>query len=156
MDNIDLTIIQKLTEDARTSFRKIAQELGISTETVINRYKKLQEKNVIRGSTVILNPKQLGYSAMVVFLIDVSHSLTSEIEVSTNSSMIRDKLIQMRNVIVATKTVGDHDLLAVGVARDFEHLIQFGADIAEIPGVKNIEISFWVRRTELCPKYFVV
>ena len=157
MDETDLSIINKLTEDARKSFRKIAKELGISPDTVINRYDALQENGVIRGSTVVINPKRVGYQAMAVFMIDVSptHILATEIT-PIDSSLILDKLIQMRNIIVATKTVGDHDLLAIGVAMDFEHLIKVGNDIAEIPGVKDLQVSFWVERTELCPRYFIV
>jgi Lrp/AsnC family transcriptional regulator for asnA, asnC and gidA len=156
MDEIDLSIIKKLTEDARMSFRKIAKELGTSPETVINRYKTLKEKGVIRGSTVIINPKKIGYHSMAVFMIDASPSHILANEGTIDSSLILNKLIQMRNIILATKTVGDHDLLAIGVARDFEHLINIGAEIAKIPGVKDLQVSFWVEKTELCPKYFII
>jgi len=157
MDQTDLFIIKKLTEDARMSFRKIAKELGISPDTVINRYKALQEKGVIRGSTVVINPKKIGYHAMAVFMIVASpiHILATE-ATPTDSSLILDKLIQMRNIILATKTVGDHDLLAIGVARDFKHLIKIGDDIANIPGVKDLRVSFWAEKAELCPKYFIL
>jgi len=157
MDETDLAIINKLTEDARMSFRKIAKEIGISQETVKNRYLVLQENGVIRGSTVVINPKKIGYQSMAVFIIDISpiHILAKEIT-PIDSSLILDKLIQMQNIIVATKTVGDHDLLAIGVAIDFEHLINVGNDIAKIPGVKDLQVSFWVERTEICPKYLIV
>ena len=157
MDETDLFIVKRMTEDARESFRKIAKELGVSPDTVINRYKTLQEKGVIRGSTVVINPKKIGYHAMAVFMIDASpaHILSTE-ATPTDSSLILEKLIQMRNIILATKTVGDHDLLAIGVARDFEHLIAIGADIAKIPGVKDLRVSFWVEKAELCPKYFII
>lgn len=157
MDETDLFIIKRLTEDARTSFRKIAKELGVSPDTVITRYKTLQEKNVIRGNTIVINPKKIGYNGMAVFMIDASpiHILATEAP-STETSMILEKLIQMRDIILATKTVGDHDLLAIGVARDFKHLIDMGANIAKIPGVKDLRISFWAEKTELCPKYFIV
>ena len=49
MDEIDLHIIEKLTDDARMSFRKIAEELKIAPDTVINRYQKLQEKGLHGG-----------------------------------------------------------------------------------------------------------
>jgi len=62
----------------------------------------------------------------------------------------------MRNIIVATKTVGDHDLLAIGVIMGFEHLINVRNEIAKIPSVKDLEVSFWTEKTELCPKYFVI
>jgi Lrp/AsnC family transcriptional regulator for asnA, asnC and gidA len=156
MDEIDLSIIKELTEDARMSFRKIAKKLGISPDTVINRYKALQEKGAIRGSTVVINPRKLGYHGMAVFLIDASPSHILATEATIDSSLILNRLIQMRNIILATKTVGDHDLLAIGVARDFEHLINIGTDIAKIPGVKDLQASFWVEKTELCPKYFII
>lgn len=157
MDETDLYIIKRMTEDARVSFRKIAKELGVSPDTIINRCKTLQEKGVIRGSTVVINPKKIGYGGMAVFTIDASPIHVSPTEVTpTESSLILEKLIQMRNIILATKTVGDHDLLAIGVAKDFEHLIKMGADIAKIPGVKDLQVSFWVEKTKLCPKYFIV
>jgi len=157
MDKIDLAIIGKLTDDARTSFREIAKELGISPDTVINRYAALQKEGVIRGSTIVINPKKVGYQAMAVFMIDISpaHIMVTE-ATPADSPLILDKLIQMPNIIVATKSVGDHDLLAIGVAIDFEHLIKLRNDIAKIPGVKDIQVSFWVERTELCPKYFII
>jgi Lrp/AsnC family transcriptional regulator for asnA, asnC and gidA len=157
LDEIDLFIIKSMTKDARVSFREIAKELGVSPDTIISRYKTLQEEGVIRGSTVVINPKEIGYHSMVVFMIDASptHVLGKE-STPAESSLILEKLIQMRNIILATKTVGDHDLLAIGVARDFEHLIAIGADIARIPGVKDLEVSFWVEKAELCPRYFII
>jgi Lrp/AsnC family transcriptional regulator for asnA, asnC and gidA len=157
MDKTDLAIIDKLTDDARTSFREIAKELGISPDTVINRYAALQKEGVIRGSTIIINPKKVGYQAMAVFMIDISpaHIMATE-ATPADSSLILDKLIHMPNIIVATKSVGDHDLLAIGVAIDFEHLVKLRNDIAKIPGVNDIQVSFWVERTELCPKYFII
>jgi len=157
MDKTDLAIIEKLTKDARTSFRRIAEELGISPDTVINRYAALQKDGVIRGSTIVINPKKIGYQAMAVFMIDTSpaHILATE-ATPADSSVILDKLIQMPNIIVATKTVGDHDLLAIGVAIDFRHLMNVRNEIVKIPGVQDLQVSFWVERTELCPKYFVV
>jgi len=156
MDEIDLSIIERLTEDARMSFRKIAKELGISPDTVINRYRSLQEKGVIRGSTVVIDPKKIGYHGMAVFLLDASPSHILATDATIDSSLILEKLIQMRNIILATKTVGDHDLLAIAVARDFEQLINIGSDIAKIPGVKDLKVSFWVEEAQLCPKYFII
>jgi Lrp/AsnC family transcriptional regulator for asnA, asnC and gidA len=157
MDEVDLYIIKRMAEDARVSFRKIAEELKVSPDTIINRYKTLQQKGVIRGSTVVINPKKIGYNGMAVFMIEASptHILANE-TTPPESSLILKRLIQMRNIILATKTVGDHDLLAIGVARDFKHLIEIGAEIAKIPGVKDLRVSFWAEKTELCPKYFII
>ena len=60
MDEIDTKIIEILSEDARTSFRKIAKELDRSPDTVINRYQRLREAGDIRGSTVVVEPGKIG------------------------------------------------------------------------------------------------
>ena len=154
MDNIDLSIVETLTKDARTSFRQIAMKLNVSPDTIIDRYNALQNKGTIRGSTIVLNVKEIGYSAMAVFMIDISPA-----EDNTNcldSSLILETLIKMRNIIVASKTVGDHDLVAIAVVKDFQHLFTVRNEIAAIPGVKDMEVSFWNEITELCPKYFVI
>ncbi len=154
MDDIDLSIIETLSKDARTSFRKISKALGVSPDTIIERYNLLQKKGIIRGSTIVLNPKEIGYSAMAVFMIDVSPM--DDNKHRFDSSLILEALIKMRNIIVATKTVGDHDLLAIGVVKDFQHLFAVRNEISGIPGVKDMEISFWSEITELSPKYFVI
>lgn len=153
MDNVDLYIIEALSKDARVSFRQIALALNLSPDTIIDRYNILQEKGVIRGSTIVLNPKEIGYTAMAVFMIDISPAVNGN---RFDSTVILETLIKMRNIIVASKTVGDHDLLAIGVVKDFQHLFAVRNEIAAIPGVKSMDVSFWSEIKELSPKYFVI
>jgi DNA-binding Lrp family transcriptional regulator len=154
LDKIDLCIIEALTNDARTPFRQIAASLNISPDTIINRYNALQEKGVVRGSTIVLNPKEIGYKAMAVFMIDISPSEAGKTQF--DSLAILETIIKMKNIIVASKTVGDHDLIAIGVVKDFQHLVAVRDEIAAIPGVKDMEVSFWSEITELSPRYFVI
>ena len=156
MDETDAVIIKRMTEDARVSFRKIAKELRVSPDTVINRYKTLQEKGVIRGSTVVLDPKKIGYKGMAAFMVDTTPTIIGAESNQKTASSIVEKVIKMPDIILATKTVGDHDMLAIAVIRDVEHLIETGRDIAKIPGVKDLRVSFWVEKTELHPKYFII
>jgi len=149
MDEIDNKIIVELTKDARTSFRKIAKNLERSPDTIINRFQKLINDGYIRGSTVIVDPHQIGYEGMAAFHIDVD---AEEVDPST----ILVALIKMPSIIVATKTMGDHDLLALSVIHDFNHLMRLGEDIAAIPGVKNIQTSLWTDGKEISHKYFIV
>jgi len=158
MDETDSTIINLLTKDARTSFRKIARKLGVSPDTIICRYKALQEQGVIRGSTVVLDPKKIGYKGMAAFMIDTSPTniIATETTPSDEASHILETLIKMPDIILATKTVGDHDMLAIAVIKDVEHLIETGGNIAKISGVKDLKVSFWVQKAELHPKYFII
>ena len=155
MDKIDLFIIEALTKNARTSFRQIAAALNVSPDTIIDRYNGLQEKGIVRGSTIVLNPKKIGYNAMAVFMIDLSPNNENN-KKPFDSTLIVETLIKMRNIIVASKTVGDHDVMAIGVIKDFNHLIEVRNEIAAVEGVKDMEVSFWTEITELSPKYFVI
>jgi Lrp/AsnC family transcriptional regulator, regulator for asnA, asnC and gidA len=152
MDEIDERIIEILAKDARTSFRKIAKELDKSPDTIIHRFERLIEAGDVRGSTVVVEPTKIGYEGMAAFHIDVSTSGGAK----TDSTSILRTLIKMPNIIVATKTVGDHDLLAIGVIHDFDHLMKLEREIAAIAGIKNIQTALWAGSGEICPKYFIV
>lgn len=67
LDEIDLTILEILKEDARTSFREIARKLNVSPDTISNSYEKLIEQGVIIGSTVVIDPSKIGYSFIARF-----------------------------------------------------------------------------------------
>jgi Lrp/AsnC family leucine-responsive transcriptional regulator len=63
MDEIDERIVEIMTANARTSFRKIAKELERSPDTIINRFQRLKDSGDIRGSTVVVEPSALSSAA---------------------------------------------------------------------------------------------
>jgi Lrp/AsnC family transcriptional regulator for asnA, asnC and gidA len=152
VDEVDERIIDTLTEDARVSFRKIAKDLDRSPDTIISHYERLMESGEIRGSTVIVEPKKIGYEGMAAFHIDIS----TKGNIKVASTNVLRTLIKMPNIIVATKTVGDHDLLAIGVIHNFDHLMKLGQEISSISGVKNIQTAIWAGASEICPRYFII
>lgn len=152
MDEVDERIVEMMTEDARVSFRKMAKDLDRSPDTIINRYQRLRDSGDVRGSTVVVEPRKIGYEGMAVFHINVYTSGGAK----TDSTSMLKTLIKMPNIIVATKTVGDHDLLAIGVIHNFDHLMKLGKEIASIPGVKDIQTALWAGGGEICPRYFIV
>jgi len=147
MDKIDLAIIEALKKDARTSFREIARKLRVSPDTISNRYQTLKEKGVIQGSTVVINPEKIGYSSGIILMIDADPEY---------SSSILDKLIQMTDIILATRAIGDCDIVAIGVAKDLEHLHDLIPRVARIPRIKEIQVSSWVRNIRIHPEYFII
>ena len=49
IDDTDRRILSVLLEDARTSLRSIAEEVGVALGTVSNRVKRMEEMGVIQG-----------------------------------------------------------------------------------------------------------
>jgi DNA-binding Lrp family transcriptional regulator len=153
LDDTDLFILERLTVDARASFRGMARELGISPDTVIGRYRRMVERGVIRGSTTVVNPVELGYQGMAAFHIDMD---PSSLDGEADSRKVLETLIRLPNIIVATRTVGDHDLLALGVVFDVGHLVELSGEIGGIQGVRDLQVSIWETGREISPKFFII
>ena len=65
MDELDKKILRELQLHSRSSFTKIAQEIGVTTATVSERVKRLTEKGIICGYTTILNTSELGMVTLI-------------------------------------------------------------------------------------------
>jgi len=147
LDEIDLAILEMLKKDARTSFREIARRLKVSPDTISNRYERLKEQGVIIGSTVIINPSKIGYTFISRYGIDVKPAY---------SSQVLERIIQIPSVIIASKLIGNYDLIAIGVTKDFPHLCKVRDTIVEMPYIEKVEIGMWIETMELCPHYFII
>ena len=68
IDDIDRSILRMLQTDARLSYRAIAKELGLSTGTVSQRVKRMEDDGTIRRFSAIINPERLGkpYTMLVM------------------------------------------------------------------------------------------
>lgn len=147
LDKINRTILEMLTKDARTSFREIARKLKVSPDTISNRFKELEKQRVITGSTVIINPTKIGYSFITRFGINVKPAY---------SQQILEEIIKIPSVIIATRLVGDHDLMTIVVAKNFQHISKIRDRILEMPYVQKVDTSMWIETMELCPRYFLI
>ncbi|KSW26427.1 MULTISPECIES: Lrp/AsnC family transcriptional regulator [unclassified Pseudomonas] len=60
-DEIDQLLIAGLMEDSRLSLKALAQVSGLSAPSVGERLRKLEDRGVIRGYTLEVDPKAFGY-----------------------------------------------------------------------------------------------
>jgi Lrp/AsnC family transcriptional regulator for asnA, asnC and gidA len=73
IDQIDLKLIRALQKDARTSFADVARDCGVSTDTISKRFRKMKKAGIVRGTTILLNPKSFGYECVGSFGVDVGY-----------------------------------------------------------------------------------
>ncbi len=59
LDDLDSRLVALLAADARLSFRDLAERLGVSTPTVSQRVKDLEELGVLRGYHARVDPRYL-------------------------------------------------------------------------------------------------
>jgi Lrp/AsnC family leucine-responsive transcriptional regulator len=60
LDEIDAKLLRALADDARISIADLARTVGLSSPSVSERLKRLEEANVIEGYAVKINPRALG------------------------------------------------------------------------------------------------
>lgn len=65
IDSTDAAILTCLARDARVSTADLARDVGLSAPSVAERIKRLEESNVIRGYTAIIDPEALGLALAV-------------------------------------------------------------------------------------------
>ncbi|WP_296224122.1 Lrp/AsnC family transcriptional regulator [Ralstonia sp. UBA689] len=66
LDELDQRILNVLLTDSRISLKQLAEQVGLSSPSVSERLRRLDERGVIRQYTVDLDPKALGYPLQAI------------------------------------------------------------------------------------------
>jgi len=69
IDSVDREILAILQENARTPNAEIARRVEMAPSAVLERIRKLEERGVILGYTVRLEPKALGYGLLAYVFV---------------------------------------------------------------------------------------
>jgi Lrp/AsnC family leucine-responsive transcriptional regulator len=69
LDDIDRQIVEALIRDSRASLKELAQTVGLSSPSVSERVRRLEERGVIRGFTLDIDPPALGYPIQAIVRI---------------------------------------------------------------------------------------
>ena len=75
IDETDRQILMILQENGRTSNADIARRIGMAPSGVLERIRKLEEKKIIRGYYVDIDPKALGLDVMAYIFVKAEKKL---------------------------------------------------------------------------------
>jgi len=128
LDNIDIEILRLLQEDSRTSYRNIANKLGLSVGTVHNRLKRLTSEGIIRTFSTILDPEKLGFELTAIILMQVEGAHIVDVE---------KVLARSPPVIAVYDITGDFDIVIIAKFRGRAELNKFIKDVLRMPHVKR-------------------
>ncbi|WEX77726.1 Lrp/AsnC family transcriptional regulator [Sinorhizobium numidicum] len=122
LDEVDRRILEILAVNARVSLKELALEAGLSSPSAAERLRKLEERGVINGFTVSVNPARLGYPLQAVVRVRPMPGMLHIVE----------RLIQETPEIVeCDKITGDDCFVARLLVRDMEELDTILDRIAE-------------------------
>lgn len=145
VDELDINIIRFLQRDARVNFADIAKNCYVSIDTVSKRFKRLKKTGVIRGTTVLLNPKSFGFDCVASFGIRVDYPHVQEIV-----EFIR----KIPEMAFCSTAMGRHNIFALAVLKNVGRLGQVKETIKGHPMVDEVIASIWVDEILLCPENF--
>ena len=145
IDQIDVKILRMLQNDARTSFKEIAKECNVTLDTIKNRFNTQKKNGIIRGTTIVLDPKKMEKGNLVIIGIQVIQQF---------SESVLNMIKKMQGVCVVTKSIGQYDIEAIFLLKDIEQIGITKEKIEDFPQVKVVNVGIFVDRPLLCPKNF--
>jgi Lrp/AsnC family transcriptional regulator for asnA, asnC and gidA len=135
LDEIDTKILKDLLKDARKKFSDIAKECGVSTPTIRNRFKKMEQDGLIVGSTVLVDPKEVGYPFVISVFLNVKPEGVKKLISDLNDL----ELFSIHYDL--TKALNVHLELYL---KDHEELQAITRKIRQNDAVMDMQITFWL------------
>lgn len=136
LDDVDKAIVEWLSREARTSNRKIANELGVTEGTVRARIKRMEEEKLIR-ITAVTNIDRFRDAALAYIWI--------EVERSAQAQSVAETLSALPELGFVGVMLGRSDVLVITMVRNTEHLAQFiHNNISGVEGVRRTESTLGV------------
>jgi Lrp/AsnC family leucine-responsive transcriptional regulator len=128
IDEMDRRILSLLQQDARLPNAEIARRVGMAPSATLERLRKLEERGVITGYEVRLDPRKLGLG-LTAFIFVRSQGKAAEIETG-------ERLTQHPNVLEVHHIAGEDCFLVKVRATDTEDLGRLlRADFSSMPNV---------------------
>jgi Lrp/AsnC family transcriptional regulator for asnA, asnC and gidA len=131
LDEIDHQILDMLIDNTRIPYTDIAKKLLISAGTVHVRVKKMEDAELIQGSSLTLDYVKLGYSfiAYVGIFLEKTHQ----------TKFVLERLEKIPFVTVAHITTGKFNIFCKIRAKDTTHAKNIIFKIDDIDGVSRTE-----------------
>lgn len=132
LDEVDLNILDIITQNARIPFKDVAKEVGISRAAVHQRVNRMIDLGVITGSGYHINPNKVDFktcSYIGIFL-----------EKGGLFSEVVEKLKLIPEIVECHYTTGQYAIFVKVYAKDNEHLKNIlSGQVQKISGIASTE-----------------
>jgi DNA-binding Lrp family transcriptional regulator len=126
MDETDIKILKQVLSDARLSYRKIAEEIGVSPPTVLTRIQKLENNHIIKSYSAVLDHEKLGYDLTAIIELTAIKGKITEVE---------KHISRFPNVCAVYDITGLTDMIIVAKFRNRKDLSDFVKKDLSLPFV---------------------
>ena len=116
MDETDVKILEQVLSDARLSYRKISEEIGVSPPTVLTRMQRLENNHIIKSYSAVLDHEKLGYDLTAIIEVTAVKGKITEVE---------RHISRFPNVCAVYDITGLTDMIIVAKFRNRKDLSDF-------------------------------
>jgi DNA-binding Lrp family transcriptional regulator len=140
VDRIDRAILTLLAKNARITNKELAAAVGLSQSACLERVRRLNELDVIRGTHADVDPGAFGIGLQAMVSVQLKQHTRSAV------ARFEQSAIGLPQVVALYHLTGRMDYLVHVVAQDMEHLRDFTLDaITSLPEVSRVETSLLFR-----------
>jgi Lrp/AsnC family leucine-responsive transcriptional regulator len=122
LDDLDRKLLDILSTNARISLKELSAEAGLSSPSTAERLRKLDERGVITGYTVEVDPAALGYTLQAVVRVRPMPGMLHIVE---------KLIVETPEFVECDKVTGDDCFVAKLLVKNMEHLDTILDRIAE-------------------------
>ncbi|MGH3638279.1 MAG: Lrp/AsnC family transcriptional regulator [Mycobacterium sp.] len=126
IDRLDLEILRRLTDDARTGVVELSSALGVSRNTVQSRVRRMEESGLLTAYQPRLDLAQAGFAVQAFIALEINQ---------VGMSSVVAGLARIAQVLEVHATTGREDLLvrvATATQAELQELVE---RILALPGV---------------------
>jgi Lrp/AsnC family transcriptional regulator, regulator for asnA, asnC and gidA len=132
LDKLDLQIIEAMMNNAEISYAELGKKLFVSGGTIHVRIKKLQEFNIVKGTRLSVDLKQLGY--------DITAFVGIYLEKSSMYDNVAEDLKKIVQIIRLNYTTGNYSMFIEIVCKDIAELrFVLHDELQKIKGIERTE-----------------
>jgi Lrp/AsnC family leucine-responsive transcriptional regulator len=136
-DEIDRRILKELLTDARITNNELAERVGLSASACLRRLRRLEETEVIRGYTAIVDPAVEGWTMTAIASVRLSRQHEEEIRMFEEAVRGWDEVLECHLV------TGSRDYMLKVMSAGLDHYERFIKEkIARLKCVDTIETCF--------------
>jgi len=126
IDDTDRRILAVLLDDARTSMRSIAEEVGVALGTVSNRVKRMEAMGVIQGYEARLDAEKIGWTMTVLCGLRIEKGQLMEVQ---------RRIAEDSRVFGIYDVTGEFDSMVLARVRDRAHLDDLSKTVLSSEGI---------------------
>lgn len=137
LDATDIAILDILQSTAKITNTTLAERVGISPPSMIERVKKLEAAGVITGYVSLVDPRRLNKSIMAIVHVSLrEHSA----EILANA---KKRIAALDEVLACWYCAGDEDFILKVIVEDMDAYEAFISEkLSAVKGIGRLKTSF--------------